>query len=190
MRIRLAAAGDRQEIAAVRAASWKAAYSQLVPESYLHWLSAPEGIAEWISRVSWTDNHHFVAELGGRIIGWASCGPSREPGGALASCLVGELYAIYFLPAFWHRGFGTRLRAEAENALASDQFGSIEAWAFAHNAAARGFYLKRGYTLDPTRSLELKISNRALAVARYHKILHLQLTPRDAWPPLCPVTPS
>lgn len=173
MRIRLAATGDRQEIAAVRAASWQAAYSQLVPESYLHGLSAPEGIAEWIARVSWTDGHHFVAELDGRMIGWASCGPSRESGGALASCLVGELYAIYLLPAFWRRGIGTRLLAEAEIALASDRFGSIEAWAFAHHAAARDFYLKRGYSLDPTRSLELKISNRVLAVARYHKMLSI-----------------
>lgn len=173
MRIRLAAAGDRQEIAAVRAASWKAAYSQLVPEPYLHWLSAPEGIAEWIARVSWADGRHFVAELDGRMIGWASCGPSHESGGALPSCLIGELYAIYFLPAFWHRGFGTRLLAEAEKALANDQFGSIEAWAFARNAAARDFYLKRGYTLDPTRSRELKISNRALTVARYYKIFSI-----------------
>jgi GNAT superfamily N-acetyltransferase len=173
MRIRLAATGDRQAIVAVRAASWQAAYSQLVSEPYLHGLSAPEGIAEWISRVNWTDNYHFVAELDGRVIGWASCGPSREPGGALAPCRMGELYAIYLLPAFWRRGFGTRLLAEAEIALRSDQFGSIEAWAFAQNAAARGFYLKRGYTLDPTRSLDLTISNRALAVARYHKILSI-----------------
>jgi GNAT superfamily N-acetyltransferase len=173
MRIRLAATGDRQEIAAVRAASWKAAYSQIVPESYLHGLSAPEGIAEWISRVNWTESHHFVAELDGRIIGWASCGPSREPGGALASCLMGELYAIYLLPAFWCRGFGTRLLGESEIALASDQFDSIEAWAFAQNATARDFYLKRGYTLDPTRSLDLTIGNSTLAVARYHKILSI-----------------
>ncbi|GAB7051670.1 GNAT family N-acetyltransferase [Catenuloplanes indicus] len=61
---------------------------------------------------------------------------------------VGEIFAIYVLPAYQRAGGGRLLIAEALRALAADGCGRATLWVLDGNAAARRFYERGGWRPD------------------------------------------
>jgi ribosomal protein S18 acetylase RimI-like enzyme len=144
--IREADASDAEAIAAVHVDSWRAAYVGLVPQRVLDGLSVERRRDFWARRLEDPgENRTFVAELGGRIVGFAGTtlptDPEYPPGTA-------ELATIYLQSAAWGRGIGGRLMGRAMDDLAERGFSAVVLWVLAGNARGRGFYEALGWCSD------------------------------------------
>lgn len=86
----------------------------------------------------------------------AAAGPRTPAAGAAAGPLtpagrtgeVGELYALYLLPAWWSAGVGRALMTSVLDSLRGDRYRRVVLWVLADNARARRFYERAGFTLD------------------------------------------
>ena len=151
MNVRVANVADAAGIAAVHVASWRQAYSGLIPQHYLDSLSVQDRTQGWeriLSQPPLPGVATLVAELGRGIIGFASIGPSRdddaEPG-------TQELWGIYLHPDHWGAGHGHTLHAQAVAGLrATGSTVTAEAtlWVLAGNKRARRFYEQHAWSVD------------------------------------------
>ena len=103
-RIRVATPRDAPEIASVHTRAWRTAYKELLPESVLSNLSVARRSESWRQALLDTApaEQTFVLESAGRLAGFASVGPSRDPD----AIDVGELRALYLNPDLWGKGLG------------------------------------------------------------------------------------
>ena len=138
---------DARGIAEVHVATWRAAYNDLLPLSFLNGLSVDNRERMWREELSVThaDRAPWVAESGGQIVGFVSAGASR---GEDAKAREGEIYAIYVLADCWDRGVGSNLLAHAERDLVSHGYTEAVLWCLSENTRARAFYELAGWRLD------------------------------------------
>lgn len=137
-----ATAGDVGAIGAVRAASWRAAYSGIIDQGFLDRMSGrlPVELADRIPAC--LDEVALVArDRVGQVMGFSIARASNESG-------VGEVYLLYVDPTSWSRGVGGALLAMAENRLARLGFTEAILWTFASNTPAHDFYLHAGWHRD------------------------------------------
>jgi GNAT superfamily N-acetyltransferase len=161
--IRLARGDDADAIESVRIRGWQTAYRHVFPADDLDAL--PVDATRWRSRLEsppagWTT---LVAVADGRVVGFASVGPSRDEHGA------GELYAIYVDPSAWSTGAGRRLIERAEEELRAG-YDVAYLWVLEENPRARAFYERAGWRADGARKTEERLGVRAPEV-RYRKEL-------------------
>ena len=140
---------------------WQSAYRHVYPAADLDAL--PIDPERWRSRLhvpppGWTT---MVCEHEGRVVGFASAGPSRDEDE------LGELYAIYVEPEAWSTGAGRALMAAAEQRLSSEYDAAL-LWVLEDNPRARGFYERGGWVPDGVRKAEERLGVRAPEV-RYRK---------------------
>jgi GNAT superfamily N-acetyltransferase len=162
--VRAATHADADAITAVQERGWQAAYRHVYPPEELDrgGFVEPE---RWRARIErppagWAT---FVAERDGRVVGFATTGPSRDERG------LGELYALYVEPAAWSSGAGRALIARAEQHLAGT-YADAALWVLEANPRARRFYEHAGWTVDGARKAEARWGVRAPEV-RYRKHL-------------------
>src|SRR3954463_15706169 len=110
MSVRKAVPGDERGIGEVHVASWRETYAHALPASFLAGLSAGDRAQMWAGGIRSMGLHGaqkaiYVAEEGGRIVGFVSGGPARD-GITGYDC---ELHAIYLLREFQGRGIGFEL---------------------------------------------------------------------------------
>ena len=161
MQIRPASPDDATAIETIRVRGWRTAYRHVFPAADLDAL--PIDPERWRARIEvpppgWTT---VVCEDGGKVVGFASTGPSRDEDE------LGELYAIYVDPDAWSTGAGRELMAAAERALAAD-FDAALLWVLDDNPRARNFYERAGWAHDGVRKAEERFGVRAAEV-RYRK---------------------
>jgi GNAT superfamily N-acetyltransferase len=147
--IRLAEVQDAAAIAHVHVQSWLTTYKGLVPEEYLASLNETERVPlwqEWLIR----DISVFVAEIEGKVVGFASGGPIREPLAAYDA----ELYAIYLLEEVQGRGIGKDLLSAVAEALVGKDHTSMLVWVLEQNPAVR-FYEKTGAEHLMSKQIEI-----------------------------------
>jgi GNAT superfamily N-acetyltransferase len=147
VQVRTATVGDAEAIERIRVRGWQVAYRDVLPPHELDAMLVDW--SRWERRLAspppgWST---FVAEHGGRVIGFASVGPSRDETG------VGELYAIYVDPDVWSTGAGRALILRAEEQLASE-YPQATLWVLEDNPRARRFYEIAGWQLDEARKAE------------------------------------
>ena len=148
--LRDAIVSDAAALADVKAASWRAAYADILPAAFLAALDVVASEERLRARIAAADASQFtlVACAGHRSLGLVSGGPVRdEPRGA-----GGEVYAIYVAPELCGRGLGRALLGAAEARLATAGFSQATLWVFIRNRAARRFYERRGWLLKPRRA--------------------------------------
>ena len=146
MEVRRARPEDAAAIAEVHVRTWQAAYEHVFGAERLAELDAGTRLHGW--RRALEERHDelvFLAEEEGRVVAFASAGPSRA-GGA-----DGELYAIYALPEAWGSGAGPALMRAALCALGGEGFREAVLWVLEDNPRARRFYEREGWALDGTR---------------------------------------
>jgi BirA family biotin operon repressor/biotin-[acetyl-CoA-carboxylase] ligase len=135
--IRPARPEDAEGIARVQGDAWRAAYRGLVPDAFLERHGrepdAVERRRRWIADPA---SLNFVAEIGGRVEGFANAGPVRE----LPPRFDAELRAIYVHPDHARRGIGRRLFHAAVAALRGRGARSMGLWVLRDNGPARAFY--------------------------------------------------
>lgn len=145
--IRRSGEGDARGIAEVHVKTWRDAYRDQLPQSFLAALSVDNRERMWTNElhVMAPDRRPWVAEAAGKIIGFVSAGPSRAESPKTGE---GEVYAMYVLPDCWARGIGRNLLAHAERDLIAHGYSEAILWCFAANDRARIFYELVGWHLD------------------------------------------
>jgi GNAT superfamily N-acetyltransferase len=161
--VRDATGDDAEGIERIRVRGWQVAYRDLYPAEELDAMGIDA--TRWRHRIEhpprgWTI---VVAGSGGRLLGFASTGPSRDERG------VGELYAIYVDPDAWSRGTGRALLACAEERLAAE-YEEATLWVLEANDRARRFYEAGGWRPDGARQ-EVERLGASPPEVRYRKRL-------------------
>jgi GNAT superfamily N-acetyltransferase len=152
MDIRPARAGDAAQIAVVHVRSWQGAYRGLLPQEYLDGLDPAQRRIGWeraLRETDWSRGGIVVAEDGGALAGFAGFGPTRDEDEDAGR--VGEVEAIYLLPAAWGKGAGRQLMAAALTGLAGAGYGQATLWVLDSNVRARRFYEAGGWAADGAR---------------------------------------
>ena len=146
--VRPATQADVDSIASIHAAGFADAYAGRVPPGHL----AQRGPAQ--RRELWQTvldspaprSHLLVAEAGDEVIGFLSCGPSRDVDAAPAS--EAQISTLYVAEA--HRGTGAA-RALIEASLARsarEGFKEVTLWTVPENERAVAFYERAGFERD------------------------------------------
>ncbi|MEU5217628.1 GNAT family N-acetyltransferase [Streptomyces sp. NPDC020807] len=166
MSIREALPEDAAELAAVHVQSWRAAYRDLLPDSYLAGLDPDERAAVWRARLSAPDRPTVLlaTEPGGRVVGFSAF--RAWPGEDLDPTATAELSALYALPEAWGTGVGRELLAASAEALRAAGFRTAALWVFAGNARARRFYEAAGWRPDGASAWDVT-AGRELEELRY-----------------------
>jgi len=96
---------ERYAISRIYEESWKFAYKDIIPQSYLN--SIPTG--KWAESLDSSEMHAIVAVEKGMLVGTSSFGASRY-----SDCAgYGEIVSIYLLPEYMGKGYGKHLLEHA-----------------------------------------------------------------------------
>ena len=145
-RIRRATEDDAPGIAAVHVESWRAAYRGVMPDDVLDSLSVDRREREWRPRLGPdAPSVAFVAEHGGRIVGFCAVAPSRDDDAGEG---VAEVGALYVAQAAWRRGIGSLLVSAARDELREAGYRELTLWVLPENAPALAFYERLGFEPD------------------------------------------
>lgn len=141
--IRRGVIDDANEASRMHADTWRTSYRGLVPDALLDGLSPSRWENGWRRGFESLDPTRVVhvAEIAGRIVGFAGGGRARPCGPAGYS---GEVYALYVHPAQQGRGIGRRLLTAAAEGLVERGLVPIVIWTLFDNPRSRGFYESRG----------------------------------------------
>jgi ribosomal protein S18 acetylase RimI-like enzyme len=135
--LRLAAPADAARIAHVHRESWRTTYAGILPLDVIAAQAGRKSAAEWRRRLSEGPGREstWIAERGGELVGFASCGAARHR----LEGLEAEIYALYVLQRHQRRGVGRELvRACARHFVRQGEFG-FYLWVLKANRA-RLFY--------------------------------------------------
>jgi GNAT superfamily N-acetyltransferase len=154
--VRLAVPEDGDAIGRIQVESWRAAYAGLMPDAVLTGLSVEQRAAAWrerLERPEHPERRLFVIEGGGAVTGFASTGPSRDPG---AEAGAAEVYALYLAPGVWRQGHGRALFAAAMDELRARGFTRVTLWVLDENERGRRFYEAVGMEPDGGAKVEVE----------------------------------
>ena len=128
---------DPYEISSVYEHSWKFAYKDIIPQSYLD--SIPHG--RWANSIYKEGMNNLVVTDNGRIVGTSCFCRSRWK----AFGDRGEIVSIYLLPEYMGKGVGGQLLQRCIRELNGIGFDKILLWVLEENTRARSFYEKHGF---------------------------------------------
>jgi ribosomal protein S18 acetylase RimI-like enzyme len=170
MPVRRAKPSDARGIVEVRVASWKVAYRGLLPGTLLDSLSVESrevngrtrGIAEGVIQT-------LVYEEGAQVIGFVSFGASQDED--VGQKRVGEIYALYLLPAVWRKGRGTALMDKAIERLQLEGYTEVTLWVLHNNEQAKRFYEALDFEVDGVEKMVQRQDGVTLHEVRYRRSL-------------------
>ncbi len=136
--VRDAALADAAALADVYVASWRQAYTGIVPYAELERALRRRGLAWWQRTIRARDEI-IVLDVAAVAVGYAMIGPSRDHGPE-----QGEIYEIYLDPVHQGLGLGELLFEAARNRLDGHGQRGLVVWVLAGNEMAREFYHRRG----------------------------------------------
>ncbi|MGH3884133.1 MAG: GNAT family N-acetyltransferase [Pseudonocardiaceae bacterium] len=179
-RVRPATPADASALAALHRATWRAAYSELLPSGALDGLDAPQVQQAWADTVAGGATV-LIATEGDHPVGFVVAGPAPEdevaaadgalPADAAQTVLVSTLLVE---PRWGRRGHGGRLLAEAAAVLRDAGATRGIVWVPAEDPASLSFYRRAGWNPDGTvRTLDA--AGRPLREIRLTGPLNLSL---------------
>ena len=109
---------DCEAIAKLITVCWNDTYRGLVSDDFLDGLynNEDDRIKNSYDNFDENDNHQFVLEVAGKIVGWMNVGDSEE------GEEYGEIHAIYILSEYKGFGYGRKLVEEGINEIKSMGF--------------------------------------------------------------------
>ncbi|MBV8977292.1 MAG: GNAT family N-acetyltransferase [Alphaproteobacteria bacterium] len=147
--IRNATPTDAGEIARVYIESWHDTYPGVLSKALLSSMKLGSQTGRWRAAIC-QGEIVLVAEIGGRVAGMLSAGPSRDR----TLGFDGEVYTLYVDPAHYGEGAGRNLLAAAFSQLRKRGCRSCLIWAHAQNHA-RFFYERMGGRLVAERTAKM-----------------------------------
>ena len=124
----------------------------------------PPGL--WEQLLADPDVSVLVAEDDAELIGYAGCGPSRDPD---TETSVGEVRNMFVASSAWRRGVGRALMTAALADLRERGYSEAIVWSFADNEPANAFYENAGFMRDGTERAEERWAN--IPEVRYRRSL-------------------
>jgi GNAT superfamily N-acetyltransferase len=149
MRVRRADVTDAMAIAVVQVISSRAAYQGLLPQDDPDSRDTGRRREVWeriLAEADWPRSATLVADSGDGVVGFADLCPTRDEDADPLT--VGEITAIYLLPAIWGTGVGALLLRESVNALGEAGYRQATLWVLETNHRARRFYETGGWLAD------------------------------------------
>jgi GNAT superfamily N-acetyltransferase len=142
--IRRATPEDARALGALQLRAWWHAYAGYVDHDQLAEHTVGSRAARWREMLA-GDVVTFVADVDGRVAGFASVGAPRsadpEPG-------LGELHAIYVDPPAQGAGIGATLLRRGEEELRRLGYDRAMLRVFVRNGLARAFYERYGWRAE------------------------------------------
>ncbi|MBD7918059.1 GNAT family N-acetyltransferase [Cellulomonas sp. Sa3CUA2] len=164
--IRPATTQDAAGIAAVHIRSWQEAYAGIVPDDHLRSLDLEARTTRWADHLAHGPEDHvrtYVAESDGRVLGFATYGPSRDEDARRGER---EIYSIYLDPGTWGHGVARDLIRTVLSEAGEQTPMSL--WVLADNTRARHFYRRHGFSPDGVERLE-NVGGADLLEVRYRR---------------------
>lgn len=163
--LREATLRDVPGIASVHVASWLTTYRGLMPDSILDNINLERRTANMERFIASQPENAitYLVEKGGVIVGFAQCGPNRDPN--TDPDYAGELYGIYLLQEWQQKGIGRQLVQAVTSFLLSNRLESMIVWALSSNWPARRFYEALGGSF--IREREIEIQSHVMLEASY-----------------------
>lgn len=150
--IRTGRTADVFAIGRVLVETWRATFRGLLDDAYLDRLSPAEQAVRHMGRRSAEGVGHFVAidSRSGTLVGFVNYGPARFA----APTPVGEIYALYVLPAYQGRGIGGELVRAVARRMVEGGTVTLFAWVLSTNPN-RAFYERLGAAPVQTGTITL-----------------------------------
>lgn len=150
--IRLAGPGDAEAIATINVTCWRHAYAGILDAEILANRSIDETAERWRGYLARSSGRStiLVAEEGGRVRGFGSSSPQRDPH-LSAIGYSGEIATLYVLPEEQGRGIGSRLMGALAHHLVEAGHTSASVWVLERNGLGRRFYESLKGRLLPLR---------------------------------------
>lgn len=147
IRIRPMTLADCDRVAEIRVGGWQSAYQGLIPQSYLDSLDVAQDAERRRDYLTRGDGGglDLVAELKGKVVGWACHGPYRD---GEVRTEDAELYALYVDPGRYGDGIGHALLQESVRRCTAAGHARMLLWVLKHNTRARRFYERSGFRPD------------------------------------------
>ncbi len=139
---------DARAIAEIYAYTWQSAYKDILPKDVLD--EKVNGIDEHAHSLSerQTLEKYILAEVGGKVVGVLTCGPSRNE--KYSNC--GEIISIYVLANYQGMGIGKKLFLAGIENLISLGYNEMILDVLKENEKAIGFYKRMGGVIVDERS--------------------------------------
>ncbi|MDX6258790.1 MAG: hypothetical protein QOH84_478 [Kribbellaceae bacterium] len=164
MEVRAARPDDLYGAALARIASWRGAFTGLVPQDFLDAMDAEAIATAWSASITAGRSRLYVAadrtstsereiastsnrDAGTWIVGYAGVGPERT---GVAN--AGELYALFVHPQAWGTGVGRALTDAAVGDLREAGCETVCLWVLEANERGLAFYRRYGFTRTPDRT--------------------------------------
>jgi L-amino acid N-acyltransferase YncA len=165
--VRRAEAADAPAMGRVHIDAWRWAYEGLFDASLFARRSVAGTTAMWERALASGTSVVLVAEREGAVVGFAGCGPARDPDAAGA----GELYVIYIDPAVYRSGVGSALMARVLEELTGAGHHEAVVWVLESNQRGRSFYERWGWRPDGATKDEPNGDAPPLVDVRYRRPL-------------------
>lgn len=124
--VRPAIQRDAKVIAEIQASASQAAFKALFPgEPMPEFDSLKKSQAFWREAIEYSEPQVQVAVRGGQVVGFVGYDRSRDP---KTPPTMGEIWAIYALPAYWGQGVGLALWDAAREGLVAEGCTQVSAW--------------------------------------------------------------
>lgn len=165
MLIRIATPNDASSLAFVEVITWRTAYRDLLPKSFLQSLTANNKAIEWREnllkhQISRQKRVLVAIDDQEQVVGFVRVGTIQEEGS------IGLVYAIYVLPTHWECGVGTALMRAAMHELTDLGHTRAILWVLRDNIRARHFYERMGWQLDG-QTTDVTYGDVSLQALRY-----------------------
>ncbi len=135
--VRPASARDAKAIAEIHVATWQATYKDLMPDDYLKSMTVDKRQAYWREAIEYSEPQLLVATDNDKVVGFVGFDRSRDAG---TKSSVGEIWALYVLPAHWGQGAGVALWDGAREGLKEEGCTQVTLWVLLHNERALRFF--------------------------------------------------
>jgi ribosomal protein S18 acetylase RimI-like enzyme len=165
--LRQATRADAHAIAEIHVAAWRAAYRDLMPQSYLESLSIDERAHMWEKTIAKPGPAQLaLAELDGEPAGFCLYGPTRD---RVEETDVAEIYAVNVHPRRWRQGAGRLLCTHALEDAAAREHSAMTLWVMSGNGRARRFYQRLGFAPDGAARTNTQLIGSPFDEVRYRK---------------------
>jgi GNAT superfamily N-acetyltransferase len=152
---RRATAEDSGAIARIQVDTWRTTYRGIVPHKYLDEMEVVPRAEYWRDHLAAEASRVYVAETNGKVCGFISGGPLREPLLDFDGESVGEIAAIYIVFEAQRRRCGRAMMQRLAQNLLREGFKSAVVWVLERNPAC-GFYARLGGELVAQKLITIR----------------------------------
>jgi len=166
---------DAPVYARIHVDSWRAAYRELIPDSYIERFTYELREQRFRQSLAANAEETYLIQQNDQVVGILTLGVARDSDVDVHR--TGEIWGIYLSPNYWRKGIGRQVVREAESMLQARGYETIILWVLEKNQQARQFYEAMGFSADgASKSIDW---GTPLKAVRYRKVLQTNRSERQ-----------